>query len=135
MVNTYINLPVADLVRSRAFFEGLGLIFNDEFVDETALAMVIGETSFAMLVTHEKFQTFTPRRIADANVTSEVLIALQLESREAVDRMIADALAGGGTELGEARDHGFMYERSFADPDGHIWNPFWYGSTASGESQ
>ena len=124
-VNTYINLPIADLDRTRRFFEALGFSFNDQFSDETALGMQIGATSYAMLLTHEKFKTFTDKAIADTNKTSQVLIALQLESRAAVDAMMAAAIENGGAEARPAEDHGFMYEHAFADPDGHVWEPFW----------
>ena len=124
-MNVYINLPVADLGRSRAFFEALGFAFNDRFCDGTAIAMTLNETSSAMLLTHEKYATFTPRRIADTSQTSEVLIALQLDSRDAVDAMVAAALASGGGTVREPEDHGFMYGHAFADPDGHVWEPFW----------
>ena len=132
-MNTYINLPVADLARSRGFFKALGFAFNDRFSDDTALGMEIGSSSFAMLLTHEKYQSFTAKRIADTSETSEVLIALQLESREAVDGMMNAAVANGGTEARAAQDHGFMYERAFADPDGHVWEPFWRDPSAMGE--
>ncbi|MEC5324283.1 VOC family protein [Aurantimonas sp. A3-2-R12] len=131
-MNVYINLPVADLVRSRRFFSVLGFEFNDQFSDATALAMRISDTCFAMLLTHEKFASFTPRRIADARETSEVLTALQLESREAVDRLTDMALASGGGVVRDAEDHGFMYGRAFADPDGHIWELFWMNAEAMG---
>ena len=111
----FINLPVEDLGRSRAFFERLGFSFDDTFCDDTALAMTISEACFAMLLTREKFATFTPKPIADAHESSEVLNALQLESRAAVR---------------EPEDHGFMYGHAFADPDGHIWEPFWMNPDA-----
>lgn len=131
-MNVYINLPVADLDRSRHFFGGLGFDFNDQFSDVTALAMRISDTCFAMLLTHAKFASFTPRRIADAGETTEVLTALQLDSREAVDRMTDQALASGGGVVRDAEDHGFMYGRAFADPDGHIWELFWMNADAMG---
>ncbi|WP_144182818.1 VOC family protein [Elioraea rosea] len=124
-MNVYINLPVADLARTRSFFAALGFAFDDRFSDETALAMRIGDGAMAMLLTHAKFAAFTPRRIADARATTEVLTAVQLDSRAAVDRMIEAACAAGATEVREAEDHGFMYGRAFSDPDGHIWEPFW----------
>ena len=127
----FINLPVEDLGRSRAFFERLGFSFDDTFCDDTALAMTISEACFAMLLTHEKFATFTPKPIADAHESSEVLNALQLESRAAVDRIVATALANGGTAVREPEDHGFMYGHAFADPDGHIWEPFWMNPDAA----
>ncbi|WP_116131442.1 VOC family protein [Tropicimonas sp. IMCC34043] len=124
-MNTFINLAVADLARSRAFFEALGFGFDERFCDDTALGMVISETSFAMLLTADKFAGFTPRTLADATKVSEVLVALQLESREAVDAMMATAMAHGATTVRPPEDHGFMYGHAFADPDGHIWEPFW----------
>lgn len=123
-MNVYINLPVADLARSRAFFTALGFTFNDTFSDETAAAMVISENAHAMLLTREKAATFTPRPIADAHQTTEVFVALQLESRAAVDEMVHLALASGGSAVREPEDHGFMYGHAFADPDGHIFEPF-----------
>lgn len=133
-MNVYINLPVADLERSRAFFSGLGFGFHKTFSDETALAMEISGNCFAMLLTHQKFATFTPRPLADATQTTEVLTALQLDSREAVDRLADLALAGGGAEVRDTEDHGWMYGRAFADPDGHIWEPFWMNPDATGEA-
>lgn len=132
-MNTYINLPAADLPRSRRFFEALGFTFNDQFCDDTALGMEIGASSFAMLLTHEKYQTFTDKRIADASETSEVPIALQLESRDAVDAMMKAAIASGGSQARPAEDHGFMYGRAFADPDGHVWEPFWMDASKTGD--
>ena len=121
----YINLPVADLDRSRAFFGALGFSFDDRFGDEAALGMTINESCFAMLLTHEKFAQFTPRPIADAGETTEVLTALQVESRDEVDRLLGIALAEGGSSPRDPQDHGFMYGRALADPDGHIWEVFW----------
>lgn len=134
-MKVYINLPVADLSRSRAFFEALGFSFNDTFCDDTALAMTISESCFAMLLTHEKFASFTPRPVAKARETSEVLTALQLDSRAAVDGMVATALTNGGEAVSEPADHGFMYGHAFADPDGHIWEPFWMNPGAMGDGQ
>lgn len=133
-MNTYINLPVENLARSRAFFGALGFGFKDQFSDDTALGMQIGESSFAMLLTHAKYKTFTDKQIADTAKTSEVLIALQLDSREAVDRMMQAALAHGGSEARPAEDHGFMYGRAFADPDGHVWEPFWFNPNTVGNN-
>lgn len=134
-VNTYINLPVEDLGRSRAFFEALGMSFDERFCDDTALGMVLGGSSFAMLLTRPKFAGFTPRAIADARAVSEVLVAIQLESREAVDAMVNTALAHGGAAVREPEDHGFMYGHAFADPDGHIWEPFWMDVQALEQEQ
>lgn len=134
-INLYINLPVVDINRSRSFFHGLGFSFNETFSDETAICMVINEGCGVMMLTHEKFASFTPRPIGDANKASEVLCALALESREAVDRMVATALANGGAGVREPEDHGFMYGHAFADPDGHIWEPFWMNPDAMGSGK
>jgi uncharacterized protein len=121
----FVNLPVHDLGRSIAFFKALGFSFNPQFTDETATCMVIGEDIYAMLLTHEKFATFTPKAIADATKTTEVLTALSVDSRAEVDRLVDAALAAGGTEARAPMDHGFMVDRAFNDLDGHIWEIFW----------
>jgi predicted lactoylglutathione lyase len=119
----FVNLPVADLAAARAFYEAIGATNNPQFTDETAACMVLSETIHVMLLTHDKFSQFTPKRIADAHQTSEVLIAISADSREAVDEIIEAALVHGGREPREKQDYGFMYSRSFEDPDGHIWEP------------
>ncbi len=126
----YVNLPVANLERSRRFFEALGFAFDDRFCDDTAIGMEINDHAGAMLLTRDKFQSFTPRPITDATAASEVLLALQLESRGAVDAMVATALAEGGMAVRPPEEHGFMYGHAFADPDGHIWEPFWMDPAA-----
>lgn len=132
-MNVYVNLPVGDLDRSRRFFQALGFSFNDAY--DTAIAMTISEACVAMLLTHDKFASFTPRPIADAHATTEVLTALQLDSREAVDSMVVTALSNGASAVREPEDHGFMYGHAFADPDGHIWEPFWMNPDAMGGGQ
>jgi uncharacterized protein len=129
-MRVYINLAVDDLARTRAFFSALGFSFNETFSDDTALGMEINEHCSAMLLTKEKFAPFTPRPIADAGQSTEVLTALQLDSRAAVDAMVATALANGGSTVRDTEDHGFMYGHAFADPDGHIWEPFWMNMEA-----
>lgn len=121
----YINLPVSDLAGSRAFFEALGFAFDDRFCDDSGLGMIISETCFAMLLTHEKFAQFTPKPIADARETSEVLTCLQVESRAEVDRLVDAARAQSAAEVGAPQEHGFLYGRAFQDPDGHIWEVIW----------
>ena len=121
----FVNLPVRNLDASMEFFKKLGFTFNAQFTDDTAACMVISEHIYAMLVTHAKFKQFTPKAIADAKTSSEVLIALSLDSKAAVDTMADAALAAGGRKAREPQDHGFMYERAFEDPDGHIWEAFW----------
>jgi uncharacterized protein len=121
----FVNLPVADLPAARAFYEAIGATNNPTFTDETAACMVFSDTIHVMLLTHDKFRQFTPKRIADARETSEVLICISADSREAVDDITDKALAAGGREPREKQDHGFMYGRSFEDLDGHIWEPMW----------
>ncbi|RYZ21725.1 MAG: glyoxalase/bleomycin resistance/extradiol dioxygenase family protein [Chitinophagaceae bacterium] len=117
----FVNLPVQDLQKSMDFFRHLGFGFNMQFTNHAAACLVLGENIFAMLLTHEHFASFTRKPIADAHQTTQVLIALDAESREAVDTMVRRALEGGGSVYAEPQDHGWMYQHSFADPDGHQW--------------
>ena len=121
----FVNLPVADLPAARAFYEAIGATNEPRFTDETAACMVFSETIHVMLLTHDKFRQFTPKQVADAHATSEVLIAISADSRDAVDEITDKALAAGGREAREKQDYGSMYSRSFEDPDGHIWEPVW----------
>jgi len=127
----FVNLPVADLAAARAFYEAIGAANNPMFTDETAACMVFSDVIHVMLLTHEKFAQFTPKRIANARETSEVLICISADSREEVDDITEKALAAGGAEPREKQDHGFMYSRSFEDPDGHIWEPMWMDMEAA----
>jgi hypothetical protein len=117
----FVNLPVKDLNRSIAFFTALGFRFNPQFTDETATCMVVSDDIFVMLLTHEKFKTFTPRPICDATKSTEVLVCLSRESRAKVDDMVRQAVAAGGATYNDPQDHGFMYAHGFQDIDGHIW--------------
>ena len=123
--NIFINLPVRDLDASKAFFGALGFTFNAQFTDETAAAMVIDTNIFAMLLTHEKFAQFTPKTIADAHTSSEVLIALSRDSKEAVIELFDKAIVAGATQARPGDDYGFMMSRAFSDLDGHIWEIMW----------
>jgi uncharacterized protein len=120
----FINLPVADLKKSMAFYDSLGFSNNPQFTDETAACMVWSETVFVMLLTYPKFDSFTNKPRPDSRATTGALFALALDAREAVDRMMASAVKNGGREYRETTDMGFMYNRAFADPDGHVWEPF-----------
>lgn len=126
----FVNLPVKDLGKSVAFFTALGFSFNPQFTDETATCMVISDTIFAMLLTHEKFASFSPRPIADTARSIEVLTCLSRESRADVDAMVKAALAAGGTTYKEPQDHGFMYGHGFQDLDGHVWELMWMDPNA-----
>jgi predicted lactoylglutathione lyase len=117
----FVNLPIQDLKKSVEFFTKLGFTFNPQFTDETATCMVISDNIFAMLLTHPKFQSFTKKPISDAKQQTEVIISLDADSRAAVDTMVDAAVAAGGKLYREPADHGWMYERSFEDLDGHQW--------------
>lgn len=122
----FVNLPVADLARSVAFYEAVGATRNPKFSDETAACMVFSDSIYVMLLTHAKYRRFTSKEIADTRATSAVLIALAMESPQAVDDVVGRAVgAGGKADPGPKQDLGFMYGRSFEDPDGHHWEPFW----------
>ncbi|MDD7937252.1 VOC family protein [Actinomycetospora lutea] len=125
MRSIFVNLPVADVAASRAFFDALGFTFNEQFCDESTACLVIEQNVFAMLMTHERFGDFVIGEVADPRKTTEVLLALSADSREEVDRLKAAALANGGAEWKEDQDHGFMYGASFTDPDGHVWEAVW----------
>jgi len=128
----FVNLPVRNLQKSRAFVEALGAVNEPKFTDETAACMKLSDSIFVMLLTHEKFSQFTPRPIADANAGSEVLLCLSADSRESVDSTLEQAVAAGGTaDPSPKQDYGVMYGRSIADPDGHIWEIMWMDATAA----
>ena len=128
----FVNLPVTDLQRATAFYEAVGAAKNPQFCDDTASCMVFSETIHAMLLTHDKFRQFTPKKVADAKATSEVLICLSADNREGVNDMVRRAGAAGGTiDPSPIQDHGFMYGRSFEDLDGHIWEPMWMDMEAA----
>lgn len=126
----FVNLPVKDLKKSIEFFTQLGFTFNPQFTDETATCMIVSEENFVMLLTEEKFKSFTPKPVCDATKSTEVLLALSLESRAKVDEIVRKAVAAGGTTYKEPQDHGFMYAHGFQDLDGHIWEPFFMEPSA-----
>ena len=120
----FVNLPVADLEKSKAFYTALGHRLNPKFSDDKAACVVVSETIFVMLLARDYFQSFTARPVAQAQGPLQTLLALSVANRPAVDAALALALAAGGREAGQARDYGFMYQRSFEDPDGHTWEIF-----------
>lgn len=117
----YVNLPVADLDRSMRFFRDLGFEFNSEFTDERAACLVIGESSYAMLLTEDFFRGFITDEVADTGSATEVITAISAAGREEVDQLADKALASGGSEHRQPMEEGPMYARSFKDPDGHVW--------------
>ncbi|THD06582.1 VOC family protein [Rhodanobacter lindaniclasticus] len=126
----FVNLPVADLKKSMAFYAAIGFVNNPHFTDDTAACMVWSETIHVMLLTHAKWRTFTARPIPDAGA-SEVMLALSLDDRAAVDAMNDTAAANGGTaDINPVQEYGFMYGRDLADPDGHVWEAFWMDPAA-----
>jgi len=126
----FVNLPVTDLDASMTFYKSLGFVNNPQFTDDTAACMVWSEAINVMLLTHAKWRTFTTRPIPPPT-SSEVSLALSCDSREAVDAMNTAAAANGGTgDINPVQDHGFMYGRDMADPDGHIWGAMWMDMAA-----
>jgi uncharacterized protein len=117
----FVNLPVKDLERSKAFYEALGYPINPTYTNGDAACHVISEQIYLMILVEKFFQTFTSKPVADAHASAAVINALSAESREAVDAQLEKALKAGGTEPQPPRDYGFMYQRSFQDPDGHLW--------------
>lgn len=126
----FISLPVANLARARSFYEALGFTHNPDFSDETGAAMVWSDAITVMLLSLDKWKGFTTRPICPAG-SSEVSLAITVESRAAVDALIAAGAAAGGTaDANPPEDHGFMYQRTVLDPDGHSWEPFWMDAGA-----
>lgn len=125
MGSVFINLPIKDLDTTRTFFGKLGFSFNEQFSDDKTACLIISETNFVMLLTEPRFKDFTSKEIADTSKTTEVLLGIGVESRARVDEVVDAALANGGSPANETQDHGFMYGRSFQDPDQHIWEVIW----------
>ena len=117
----FVNLPVKNLDKSINFFTELGFGFNPQFTDATATCMIVADDIFVMLLTEEKFRTFTPKQICDTTKSTEVLVCLSAQSRENVDDMVRKAIAAGGSTHSEPQDHRFMYGHGFQDLDGHNW--------------
>ncbi|MFN3621201.1 VOC family protein [Sphingorhabdus sp.] len=129
----FVNFPVANLPRAMAFYTALGFSNNPSFTDNTAACMVWNEAINVMLLTYEKWGSFTTRPLPPVG-SSEVMVALSLSSKKAVDAMNDAAAAHGGVaDVNPVQDHGFMYGRDFTDPDGHVWGPFWMDITAMGQ--
>jgi predicted lactoylglutathione lyase/ABC-type transporter Mla MlaB component len=130
----FVNLAVDDLDRSVEFFTGLGFTFDPRFTDETATAMVVNDQAVVMLLVRDRFKDFTEKELADPGVATEAIMAVSATSREDVDAFADKALDIGGAPANEAMDMGFMYGRSFQDPDGHIWEIVWMDPSALEQS-
>lgn len=127
----FINLPVTDLTRSMAFYEAIGAANNRQFTDETAACMVISESINVMLLTHDKWRSFTSKDIPDAHKSAQVMLALSSDTKEGVSKLVEKAVtAGGKADPLPTQDFGFMFGRSFEDPDGHIWETMWMDMSA-----
>ncbi len=126
VTDIFVNLPVNDLVKSKAFFEGLGFTFNKQFTDDTAGALVLGEHIFAMIMTHEKFKSFNAHKeIVDAHKATQALLAIGVASRAKVDELADKAIELGGKAFRNPDEYDFMYSRSIEDLDGHVWEIMW----------
>lgn len=117
----FVNLPIRDMGRSKAFFTALGFGFNPQFTNEQGACMVVADNIFVMLLVEPFFRTFTDKPVADAGTSTEVLVCLSCASREEVDELVRKALAAGATAPMPVQDHGFMYGHGFTDLDGHMW--------------
>jgi uncharacterized protein len=126
----FLNLPVADLPASRAFFAELGFDFNDKFSDEGAACMVVSEAAYVMLLQRERFAEFVTKPVADAAEATALTACVSAESREEVDSLAAAAAAAGAGTAKGPQDYGFMYQRSFHDLDGHLWEIAWMDPVA-----
>jgi predicted lactoylglutathione lyase len=127
-----VTLPVADVPGSVEFFRSLGFRFDERFTDDACACMVVSEQAYVMLLARERFADFTSRPIADATASTEAILCVSAQSRAEVDALADAALGAGGAPAGDPMDQGFMYGRSFHDPDGHLWEVIWMSAEADG---
>jgi predicted lactoylglutathione lyase len=127
----FVNLPVKNLNASIQFFTKLGYTFNSQFTDDTATCMIVSDDIYVMLLTEQKFKTFTPKAICDATKSTEVLVCLSCESRAQVEDMVRKAVAAGGSTYAPPQDHGFMFQHGYQDLDGHIWELIYMNPAAA----
>jgi len=130
----FVNLPVKDLGRSKAFFGALGFSFNPEFTSEEGASMIVNDGASVMLLREDFFKTFTKREICDTSSHTEAILALSCRTREEVDEIVMKAVAAGGSHALDSSDRGFMYSWSFYDPDGHHWEVVWMDPAALHQS-
>jgi predicted lactoylglutathione lyase len=126
----FVNLPVRDVSASKAFFGALGFSFDEKFTDDSCACMVVSDQAYVMLIVESRFAEFTKKPVADARAGTEAILCVSAESREAVDTFADTALESGASPANEPMDHGFMYGRSFNDPDGHLWEVMWMSPEA-----
>jgi uncharacterized protein len=127
----FVNVTVSDLARAKAFFGAIGFTFNPRFCDDTALCMVVSEEAYFMLLVPSRFRDFARKPVSDAAQQTEALYCFSVGSRAEVDAVADKALASGGSPAADPMDHGFMYARSFFDPDGHHWEVLWMDPEAA----
>ncbi len=130
----FVNLAVAELGRSVDFFTKLGFSFDPRFTDETTTCMLVGEDAYVMLLERPRFQDFTKKEVVDSTRQTEAILALGADSRDGVDELADKALASGGSPANDPMEMGWMYGRSFQDPDGHLWEVFWMDLAAAEEA-
>lgn len=132
----FVNFPVSDLPRAMQFYEAIGFTNEPRFTDDSAAAMVLTDVIHVMLLTHDRWKTFTDRPIPPAG-SSEVMVCISSDGRDEINGMLETvAKSGGSADVNAVQDHGFMFSRSFADPDGHVWEVMWMDpAVASGEAQ
>lgn len=126
----FVNLAVEDLDKSVEFFTKLGFTFDPRFTDESATCMIVSDEAFVMLLAESRFKDFTKKQLADPTTHTEAILAFSAESRAQVDELADKALESGGSPANDPMDHGFMYGRSFDDPDGHLWEVMWMDPAA-----
>ena len=117
----YVNLPIKNMERTKAFFSSLGFGFNPQFTNDSGACMIVADDIYVMLLTEGFFQGFTKKPVADASKSTEVLMCLSCQSRVEVDELVRKAVAAGGKAPNPPQDHGFMYGHGFEDLDGHQW--------------
>lgn len=129
----FLNLPVADLPASRTFFDALGFGFDERFSDDQAACMVVSDQAYVMLLERDRFGDFVTKPVADAHQATALTVAVSAESREGVDAFAESALAAGAAPAKDPQEYGFMYQRSFHDLDGHLWEVMWMDTEAMGQ--
>ncbi|MBD9378666.1 VOC family protein [Pseudoxanthomonas sp. PXM04] len=131
----FVNIAVSDMARSKAFYEGLGYHFNPQFTNEQGACLVISDTIYVMLLTREFFQGFTDKALSDPGTHAQAILCLSADDRAGVDKLADAAIASGGRQPREPQDHGFMYQRCFEDPDGHLWEVVYMDMAAMQEQE
>ena len=122
----FVNLPVTDITRARAFYAGLGFSFDPRFQDDTTACVVVSDTIFFMIMERDKFAGFAPRPVGDPSKDTSVLVALSRDSRQEVEAFVAAAVAHGGADNGKPQIMGdYMFGQSVSDPDGNVLEVMW----------